>query len=87
MKTQPELEYICIGNNCWGKAKSPEEAIKNCKANWYSSSGEPRFRYILSRVAPETTVSEFDGALSYPADGYAPVELFRSPERKKKKAA
>lgn len=30
------MEYLAVGPYCWGRGKTPKEAIKNMKANWPS---------------------------------------------------
>jgi len=52
-----DWDVIVVGDNhCWGRAPLLEEAVKN--------ASRPR-RYVAYLCHPDTTVSEFDGALTW----------------------
>jgi len=76
MKPQ-DMKILAIGDRCWGKGNSVDEAIKNMRQH---APPEARNRYILYVCHPDTRVCE-DGALAFPHD-IPPKEIQRKGVKK-----
>lgn len=69
----PPTRYICVGPNCWGKADTPEQAVKNCRKAGSLTAAELRKHYLLYETSEHATVDEIDGRILVETGGYARV--------------
>lgn len=75
LKTAPALSdpnnlYLCIGPHCWGRAKTPELAVKHAKSNRVRIyEGKQGWRFILFDARPGVTVDDMGSLCWIPEEG------------------
>lgn len=67
-------KFIAVTRNSYGVGQSIPEAKANCR-KYAGSSTIKTHGLIVYLVDDATTVSEIDGSLSYPVNGFAPIKL------------
>lgn len=71
-----DRRIIALGPYCWGAGPDSKTALRNARQN-YSHHYGPRgtVKVVLVDAPEETTVSSFDGHLSWPSDKAKPFTL------------
>lgn len=57
--------YLCIGDRCWGRGVTADEAVKNAKHN---RVGRDAFPMVLYDIRADTTVDDMGCLCYYPED-------------------